>query len=226
MQVISRGFPQRLAHSLGGLLTRDLAPEAISAMVAAVNASDTYTGGHSHRVAHCVVNLARLMGSSRLEQDFIRQVAAVHDIGKIGIPNEILVKRGHLTQEEMSLIHLHPVLGASILSRMAGMKRMVPIVLHHHERWDGSGYPSSLAHVDIPIESRIIFVADAFDAMTTVRSYGRVYTTEDALAELRAHSGRQFDPLLVDVMHEAYRHGILDEMPGSINLPRTRPLSF
>jgi putative nucleotidyltransferase with HDIG domain len=226
MQAIARGFPKRLAHSLGGLDNRELAPEAIPAMVAAVNATDTYTGGHSHRVAKCVMSLARLMGSSPLEQDFIRQVAAVHDIGKIGIPNDVLVKRGHLSEEEMNLIRLHSVLGASILSRMAGMKRMVPIVLHHHERWDGSGYPSGLAHVDIPIESRIIFVADAFDAMTTVRPYGRVYTTEEALAELRAHSGRQFDPLLVDVMHEAYRHGALDEMSGYVELPLSRHLSL
>jgi HD-GYP domain-containing protein (c-di-GMP phosphodiesterase class II) len=226
MQVISRGFPQRLAHSLGGLVNRDLSTAAVSAMVDAVNASDTYTGGHSHRVANCVVNLARLLGSSQLEQGFIRQVAAVHDIGKIGIPDEILSKRGRLTSEEMNLIHLHPALGASILSRMDDMKRMVPIVLHHHERWDGSGYPSGLAHVDIPVESRIIFVADAFDAMTTVRPYGRVYTTEEALAELRAHSGRQFDPLLVDVMHEAYRHGVLDETAAMIHLPSSTPLSF
>jgi polar amino acid transport system substrate-binding protein len=225
MQVIARGFPQRLAHSLRGLDNQDLATEAISAMVEAVNTTDTYTGGHSHRVADCVVNLARLMGSP-LDQDFIRQVAALHDIGKIGVPDEILLKRGRLTEEEMDLIRFHPVLGASILSRAAGMNRMVPIVLHHHERWDGSGYPSGLAHVDIPVESRIIFVADAFDAMTAVRPYGRVYTTEEALAELRAHSGSQFDPLLVDVMHEAYRHGVLDETAALIHLPRTRPLSF
>lgn len=225
MQVIARGFPQRLANSLRGLDNHDLATEAISAMVEAVNTTDTYTGGHSHRVADCVVNLARLMGSP-LDQDFIRQVAALHDIGKIGVPDEILLKRGRLTEEEMDLIRLHPVLGASILSRTAGMNRMVPIVLHHHERWDGSGYPSGLAHVDIPVESRIIFVADAFDAMTAVRPYGRVYTTEEALAELRAHSGSQFDPLLVDVMHEAYRHGVLDETAALIHLPRTRPLSY
>jgi polar amino acid transport system substrate-binding protein len=225
MQVIARGFPQRLANSLRGLDNQDLATEAISAMVEAVNTTDTYTGGHSHRVADCVVNLARLMGSP-LDQDFIRQVAALHDIGKIGVPDEILLKRGRLTEEEMDLIRLHPVLGASILSRAAGMNRMVPIVLHHHERWDGSGYPSGLGHVDIPVESRIIFVADAFDAMTAVRPYGRVYTTEEALAELRAHSGSQFDPLLVDVMHEAYRHGVLDETAALIHLPRTRPLTY
>jgi polar amino acid transport system substrate-binding protein len=225
MQVIARGFPQRLANSLRGLDNHDLATEAISAMVEAVNTTDTYTGGHSHRVADCVVNLARLMGSP-LDQDFIRQVAALHDIGKIGVPDEILLKRGRLTEEEMDLIRLHPVLGASILSRAAGMNRMVPIVLHHHERWDGSGYPSGLAHVDIPVESRIIFVADAFDAMTAVRPYGRVYTTEEALAELRVHSGSQFDPLLVDVMHEAYRHGVLDETAALIHLPRSRPLSY
>jgi putative nucleotidyltransferase with HDIG domain len=224
MQVIARGFPQRLANSLRGLDNRDLATDAVSGMVEAVNSSDTYSGGHSHRVAHCVVNLARLMGSSRVDQDFIRQVAALHDIGKIGVPDEILLKRGRLTEEEMDLIRLHPVLGASILSRTDGMKRMVPIVLHHHERWDGKGYPSGLAHVDIPVESRIIFVADAFDAMTAVRPYGRIYTTEEALAELRAHSGRQFDPLLVDVMHEAYRHGVLDETAALI-LPRSRSLS-
>jgi HD-GYP domain-containing protein (c-di-GMP phosphodiesterase class II) len=226
MQVMARGFPQRLADSLRGLDKQDQAKEAVSTMVEAVNASDTYTGGHSHRVADYSVNLARLMGSARLEQEFIRQVATVHDIGKIGIPDEVLLKRGPLTDDEMSLIRLHPVLGASILSRMPGMERMVPIVLHHHERWDGTGYPSGLSHVDIPIESRIIFVVDAFDAMTTVRPYGKVHTTEEALAELRKHSGRQFDPLIVDVMHEAYRHGLLDDTPGSIYLPRSWSVSF
>jgi HD-GYP domain-containing protein (c-di-GMP phosphodiesterase class II) len=159
------------------------------------------------------------MGSARSEIDFVGKVALVHDVGKIGIPDAVLQKKGRLTDEEMHLIRLHPILGASILSRMPNMERMVPIVLHHHERWDGLGYPTGLATVDIPIEARIIFVADAFDAMTTQRPYGQVLTTLEALSELRHCSGRQFDPLLVDAMHEAYRNGLLDDVPGSIVLP-------
>jgi HD-GYP domain-containing protein (c-di-GMP phosphodiesterase class II) len=91
------------------------------------------------------------------------------------------------------------------------MDRLVPIVLHHHECWDGSGYPSGVAGVRVPLEARIILVVDAFDAMTSNRPYGRVLTTEEALTELRAHSGTQFDPRLVDAMHQAYRSGLLDE---------------
>ena len=184
--------------------------QALSGLVSAVNDHDTYTGGHSCRVADYTAALGRVLGLPRAEVSFLRQAGLVHDIGKIGIPDKVLRKNGKLTDEELHLVRLHPILGASILSRFSNMERMIPVVLHHHERWDGSGYPSGLSGVDIPRESRAIFVADAFDAMTTDRPYGEVLSTEEALAELRRCSGLQFDPQLVDAMHEAWRSGLLD----------------
>ena len=156
-------------------------------------------------------DLGRVLGLSKDETAFLQQAGLVHDIGKIGIPDKVLNKPTSLTADERYLVRLHPILGASILSRMPGMNRLVPIVLHHHECWDGSGYPSGVAGVRVPLEARIILVVDAFDAMTSNRPYGRVLTTEEALAELRAHAGTQFDPRLVDAMHQAYRDGLLDE---------------
>ena len=193
--------------------------QALSSLITAVNEHDTYTGGHSCRVADYTAALGSIMGLPRVEVSFLRQAGLIHDIGKIGIPDKVLRKKGKLTDEELHLVRLHPILGASILSRFPNMERMIPIVLHHHERWDGSGYPSGIAGVDIPRESRAIFVADAFDAMTTDRPYGEVLSTEEALAELRHCSGRQFDPQLVDAMHEAWRSGLLDA-----NQPRTHEI--
>ena len=189
----------------------DTLHQTLQSLVRTVNDHDTYTGGHSCRVATMSGDIARLLGFPKGEIAFMQQAGLVHDIGKIGIPDQLLNKSGPLTPDEHYLVRLHPILGASILSRMPGMDRLVPIVLHHHECWDGSGYPSGVAGVDVPVESRIILVVDAFDAMTSNRPYGRVLAVQEALAELRRHSGTQFDPRLVDVMHEAYRSGLLDE---------------
>lgn len=203
-------LPKRLAADVILAGPRREYHDALSSLVKAVNGHDTYTGGHSCRVSDYSAALGRIMGLPRAEVAFLRQAGLVHDIGKIGVPDRVLQKKGKLTEEELHLIRLHPILGASILSRFPNMERMIPVVLHHHERWDGSGYPSGLSGIDIPRESRIIFVADAFDAMTTDRPYGEILTTEEALAELRHCAGRQFDPQLVDVMHEAWRSGLLD----------------
>jgi HD-GYP domain-containing protein (c-di-GMP phosphodiesterase class II) len=217
----TKGFPRRLAETLQARSDRELSWETLDALVVAVNEHDTYTGGHSGRVAQIAADLARLLGSSREDINFVRQVGLVHDVGKIGIPDALLRKRTPLTDEEMHLIRLHPIMGASILSRMPGMDRMVPIVLHHHEHWDGTGYPSGASEVAIPLEARLIHIADAFDAITTEQPFGRGLGVEDALGELRDGSGRQFDPLLVDAMHEAYRNGLLDQTPGAIVLPQS-----
>ena len=203
-------LPPRLAASALFTEPRRAYHDALSSLVAAVNDHDTYTGGHSCRVSDYSAAMGRIMGLPRTELAFLRQAGLVHDIGKIGIPDQVLRKKGKLTDEELHLIRLHPILGASILSRFPNMERMIPVVLHHHERWDGAGYPSGVSGVDIPVEARIIFVADAFDAMTTDRPYGEILSTEEALAELRHCAGRQFDPQLVDVMHEAWRSGLLD----------------
>ena len=200
--------------SLGNLRTprpAELLHQTLQSLVRTVNDHDTYTGGHSCRVATMCGDLARVLGLAKDEVAFMQQAGLVHDIGKIGIPDKVLNKTTPLTPDERYLVRLHPILGASILSRMPGMDRLVPVVLHHHECWDGSGYPSGVAGLRVPVEARIILVVDAFDAMTSNRPYGRILTTEEALAELRAHAGTQFDPRLVDAMHEAFRNGLLDE---------------
>jgi putative nucleotidyltransferase with HDIG domain len=203
-------LPRRLAETTALFEPRRDYHRALSSLISAVNDHDTYTGGHSCRVADYTAALGRILGLPRAEMAFLRQAGLVHDIGKIGIPDKVLRKKGRLTDEELHLIRLHPILGASILSRFSNMERMIPVVLHHHERWDGTGYPSGVSGIDIPFESRAIFVADAFDAMTTDRPYGEILSTQEALAELRRCAGQQFDPQLVDAMHEAWRSGLLD----------------
>ncbi|HEY7875515.1 MAG TPA: HD-GYP domain-containing protein [Actinomycetota bacterium] len=201
------------------LLTRRHTPQAgadgsLDRLVEVVNGHDHYTADHSCRVADYVSGLARLMNMSQTEIAVARRAALVHDIGKVAVPERILQKRGPLTEDEAKLVRMHPVVGAGLLSRITGLEMLVPIVLHHHERWDGLGYPRGLSGVDIPLQSRMIFVADAYDAMTTRRPYGPTLTPHEALAELRRSSGRQFDPLMVDKMHSAFMLGVLDPSPA------------
>jgi putative nucleotidyltransferase with HDIG domain len=188
-------------------------PASLDRLVEVVSGHDSYTGDHSCRVGDYVTGLARLLGMSATDIALARRAALVHDIGKTAVPDRILKKRGPLTEDETKLVRLHPVVGAGMLSRIAGLEALVPIVLHHHERWDGLGYPRGLAGVDIPIQSRMILVADAYDAMTTHRPYGPILTPHEALTELRRNSGQQFDPLMVDKMHSAFMLGILDAQP-------------
>jgi putative nucleotidyltransferase with HDIG domain len=190
--------------------TRTRPADSLDRLVEAVSGHDDYTGGHSCRVADYVSGLARLLNMSASDVALARRAALVHDIGKIAVPDRVLKKRGPLTEDELKLVKLHPVVGAGMLSRIAGMEALVPIVLHHHERWDGQGYPRGLSGVDIPMQSRMIFVADAYDAMTSRRPYGPTLTPHQALSELRASAGLQFDPLMVDKMHAAFMLGVLD----------------
>lgn len=221
MKSVTKAFPRRLAETRQAKNEREIAWETLDTLVAAVNDHDSFTAGHAERVARMSRDLARLLGHSSDEQTFTHQAALVHDVGKVSIPDPVLRKRGELTDEEMHLVRLHPIMGASILSRIRGMEKLVRVVLHHHEQWDGSGYPSGLKQVEIPIESRIIAITDAFDAMTAGGPGRPGIKTEEALAELRRCSGKQFDPLLVDAMHEAYRNGLLDDTPGAIVLPES-----
>ena len=193
-------------------------PASLDRLVEVVTGHDVYTGDHSCRVGDYVTGLARLLGMSTTDVALARRAALVHDIGKIAVPDKILKKRGPLTEDEAKLVRLHPVVGAGMLSRIPGLEALVPIVLHHHERWDGQGYPRGLSGVDIPIQSRMILVADAYDAMTTHRPYSRMMSPHEALAELRRCSGQQFDPLMVDKMHSAFMLGILDPAPRTESL--------
>lgn len=184
-------------------------PENLSSLHRKLSGHDRYTGGHSARVANYAVTVARQLGLNRREVDLVGKAALVHDIGKVGVPNEILSKTGSLNDAEFALIRLHPTVGAIILSTLPGMDEVIPIVLHHHERWDGRGYPSGLSGLDIPLASRIILVVDAFDAMTTSRPYGKVLSPDAAMQEIRDCAGRQFDPLVAEAMQDAYDHGLI-----------------
>lgn len=214
-------LPRRLGGRKRKFAEFESFQQLIDTLIATVNEHDTYTGGHSRRVADFATHLARLMELHPHQVALSRQAGFVHDIGKIGIPDKILKKKEPLTEEEFHLIRLHPILGASILSRMPSMDPIIPIVLHHHERWDGRGYPSGLAKTDIPLEARIIFVADAFDAMTTDRPYGRVLSSEEALGELRDGADTQFDPIVVGAMEEVFELGLLEDAaePGPAPAP-------
>ena len=178
-------------------------------LVEAVSRHDTYTGGHSRRVADYAVEIGRVMAYPEEQLDCVRRAGLVHDIGKVVIPDRILQTEGRLTEEEFRMVRMHPVLGASILGRMPGMEDLVAAVLYHHERWDGSGYPDGLVEDEIPTESRMILVADAFDAMTTQRPYGEVLSHDEAIAQLSLHSAKQFDPLFVAALAAAHADGLL-----------------
>jgi HD-GYP domain-containing protein (c-di-GMP phosphodiesterase class II) len=181
----------------------------LESLVDAVARHDTYTGGHSRRVAGYALQIGQVMGYPLEQLDCVRRAGLVHDIGKVVIPDRILRKEGTLTDEEFRMIRMHPVLGASILGRMPGMEDLVAAVLYHHERWDGSGYPDGLTEDEIPTESRMILVADAFDAMTSQRPYGEVLTAEEAIGQLSMHAGQQFDPLFVAALAAAHADDLL-----------------
>lgn len=193
---------------------------ALNVLLTTVDNYDAYTGGHSERVAGYAGQIARLLGLSYASVDLVRRAAFVHDIGKILIPDSIVQKPGSLTAEEREVIKLHPELGAKMLARRPQTRDLAPIVLRHHERWDGQGYPHGLKGNEIPIEARIIFVADAFDAMTTERPYGRVLSHQEAGAELRRCSGHDFDPQVVRAMRLALSAQLLRPEPTETPLSK------
>ncbi len=203
MKVVAGGFPRRLADSLQATADDEDPLQLLHFLVDIVNRTDSYTSGHSARVADIAAVLARLIDCSVKDVDLIRRAALVHDIGKLGIPEKILRKHGPLTKEERHLIDLHPIFGASMLARVPEAAPLVPAVLHHHEHWDGSGYPGKLSMTDIPLPARIIAVADAFDAMTSNRPYRPAMSIDDAVVELRRCSGTQFDPQCVTALERA-----------------------
>lgn len=163
-----------------------------------VDLRDPYTGGHSRRVAEWSAQILREMNIHGPEAELILAAARVHDIGKIGVPDDILNKSDKLTPDEKRVMDRHPVLGADLLARFADFARGKNIVLAHHERWDGKGYPDGLQGWDIPFGARVIAVADSFDAMTSDRPYRNGMTTGRAIQILREGRGQQWDPTIVD----------------------------
>jgi putative nucleotidyltransferase with HDIG domain len=167
----------------------------VETMAQALDARDPYTAGHSLRVAEYSHALAIAMGLSEEEADAIRIAAQLHDIGKIGIPDAVLQKPGKLTPDEYGLIKLHPQIGRKILERVGRFERLLSVVELHHENFDGTGYPHGLAGMGVPLDARIVHVADSFDAMTTTRSYRSALSVRSAVQEIEKHAGRMFDPV-------------------------------
>lgn len=176
---------------------RAMMTATLEAMVAAIDAKDRYTCGHSERVALLAGTIAKTMGMDEFSAERVRLSGLVHDVGKIGVPEAILCKPGKPTEEEFAAIKKHPEIGHHILHAITGFEDLLPGVLHHHERWDGKGYPHKLAADSIPLIARIIGLADAFDAMSSTRSYRSALPRERVLEEIRRGAGSQFDPSVV-----------------------------
>ncbi|TMF57961.1 MAG: HD-GYP domain-containing protein [Chloroflexi bacterium] len=179
-------------------LEAKLMTEVNMALANAIEAKDSYTRGHSERLAKLAGACAERMGLSRDEVSAVRLGAILHDVGKIGIPDRILRQSMALTEDEMAWMRRHPQIGADIIGPVEGLHHVAPLIRHHHEKWDGTGYPSGLKSEEIPLGSRIISVADAFEAMVADRIYRPSLGLNKALDELRTGRGSHFDPKVVD----------------------------
>jgi putative nucleotidyltransferase with HDIG domain len=189
--------------------------ETIMAFSEALEARDQYTAGHSRRVMEYSKSIGHRMKLDKQDIEDLKRSALLHDIGKIGIPDMILQKQTKLTDEEYAIIKSHSERGASILNHIKSFKNLVPAVYHHHEQFDGDGYPQGIKGKAIPLHARIIAVADTFDAMTSNRAYRKALSLRTALSELERNKGVQFDPDIANIFIE-----ILQETPYYFTLFR------
>jgi putative nucleotidyltransferase with HDIG domain len=203
---------------------REMFTQTIGALAEAVDKRDPYTSRHSHRVKAIAVDIGRQMRVNDAELEALEWGGLLHDVGKIGVRDAVLLKQDRLTRDERMQMNAHPVLGAEIIAPVKKLAPELPIIRHHHEWFNGSGYPDRLIGDEIPKLARILHVADAFEAMTAKRPYRMTpLTSEQALAELRKFAGIQFDPVVVDAfVHTDWVDGIADAgQPGE---PRQIPL--
>jgi HD-GYP domain-containing protein (c-di-GMP phosphodiesterase class II) len=168
----------------------------INSLAYAIEARDTYTRGHSERVTAYAVWLGTRIGMNKKRLSLLRHSCRLHDVGKIGVPDAILQKKGRLNLDERARIEQHPLYGVEILSELTFIKEGLPVILHHHERYDGRGYPYGLKKEKIPLEARIAALTDAFDAMTSARPYRSALPLAKVVEQIRENSGTQFDPYL------------------------------
>jgi HD-GYP domain-containing protein (c-di-GMP phosphodiesterase class II) len=188
---------------------RDLFLGSVSALSQAVDAKDGYTRGHADRVSRIAGAIAREIGLAESEIEHIELAGMLHDIGKIGVEDRILLKPMRLDVDEVEAMQRHPIYGASILEPSRQLRPLVPIVLHHHEHYDGSGYPEGLIGDEIPMGSRILLVADAYEAMTSDRIYRKAIGHERAIQQLNRYKGIQFDPRVVRAFERVLeKHGV------------------
>jgi diguanylate cyclase (GGDEF)-like protein/putative nucleotidyltransferase with HDIG domain len=189
--------------------------ESAQALVAAVEAKDPYTRRHGDATAAYAEQLACAMNLPEPMQRSMRYAGLLHDVGKIGIPDHVLTKPGSLTVEEFELVKQHPVIGANIVSQISFMRREVPVIQHHHENWDGSGYPAGLAGQMIPLGARVLRVADSFDTMLSARSYKKPFNVAAAITEIVKGKGTLYDPRVVEALESLVRRSGLSVFTGS-----------
>ena len=192
--------------------------DSVQALVRAVEAKDPYTRRHSEQVAHYAVNLATAMNLPETAVQSIQTAALLHDVGKIGVPDQVLTKPGPLTEQEFEYVQRHPALGADILAKVTLFGQEAQLVRHHHERWDGQGYPDGLAGEECPLGARIIMVSDCIDAMLMERTYKKGYPPDKMIGELIRCAGTQFDPTIAAVAVQWCRSN-----PDKLIVPETTP---
>ncbi len=201
---------------------RDMFTQTIGALAEAVDKRDPFTARHSQRVKEIAVDIGRVMRVSDSELEALEWGGLLHDVGKIGVPDNVLLKQERLTREERMIMNAHPVLGAQIIAPVIRLAAELPIIRHHHEWYNGSGYPDRLIGDEIPKLARVLHVADAFEAMTAARPYRMTpLTHEQALAELRKFAGVQFDPVIVDAFVRTHH---VDGVPDAGRPIEPRPI--
>jgi len=203
---------------------REMFTQTIGALAEAVDKRDPFTAKHSQRVKDIAVDIGRVMHVSDGELEALEWGGLLHDVGKIGVPDRVLLKQERLNKDERMIMNAHPVLGAQIIAPVTKLAPELPIIRHHHEWYNGSGYPDRLIGDEIPKLARVLHVADAFEAMTAARPYRMTpLTAEQALAELRKFAGIQFDPVVVDAFVRTHHvEGVSD--PGRTVQPRPIPI--
>ena len=216
-------YSTRLAYSRF-VEMREMFTQTIGALAEAVDKRDPFTAKHSHRVKEIAVDIGRVMRVNDAELEALEWGGLLHDVGKIGVPDDVLKKAERLTREERMIMNAHPVLGAQIIAPVTKLAAELPIIRHHHEWYNGSGYPDRLIGDEIPKLARILHVADAFEAMTAARPYRMTpLSNEQALGELRKFAGVQFDPVVVDAFVKTHHvEGVAD--PGRTIQPMQIPL--
>jgi putative nucleotidyltransferase with HDIG domain len=200
---------------------RELFLDTIRALAQAIDAKDPYTRGHSERVNRYSVLIARQLGLNDADIADVHVATLMHDVGKIGVHDKILQKPGKLTPDEFEIMKTHTVLGANIMSRIRQMKRVLPGLRWHHERWQGGGYPDGLVGKQIPLMARIIAVADTFDAITTHRPYQKAMTFPEALELLNRIKGVAFEERIVGAFNRVYNQGLIrpEDIEQGVGVP-------
>ena len=180
--------------------------EAIFAFAKAIEMKDQYTGDHVEKTVYYATHIAKALGLAKRDMELMRQAAVLHDLGKVGISDKILLKRSKLTKKEFNEIKKHPQIGIDILRPLKNMRDIMPYILHHHERWDGRGYPAHLKGEEIPILARIIAIADVYQALTSDRPYRKALSKKEAIEIIKKDCGSRFDPKVVSAFLKVLKH--------------------